>query len=358
MTRVALTFYGDSSARSAWSGTPRSLADALEGVGLRVEHVSAEPPLPRRLVERLRGRLGRDGDGAEIATATLRRRLRRAGQLDAVVQIGTDYVVAHDAPLATFEDMTVAQARRLEHPLLAGIADADLDDWTQRQRTAYERATACCVTSRWAADSIVDDYGVPRSRVHIVGLGRNLDPRPLARDWSRPRYLFVGQDWERKNGPAVVAAFGEVRRHVPEATLTIVGGRPPVSEAGVLVHDPLYLNRDGDRRRLEQLFESATCLVLPSLIEPSAIVHLEAAAAGVPSIGTTVGGVRDLIGEGGRLVSPDDRDALVAAMAELADGDTAAKLGAVARSHAEWFTWPKTAERIASAVGLETGDRA
>lgn len=352
MTSVALAFYGDSSARSAWSGTPRSLADALEGIGIQLEHVSAEPTRPRRIVERLRSKVGRDGDLAVAAGATLDRRLRRLGHVDAILQIGTDFIVSHEAPLATFEDMTVAQARRLDHPLLAGLSESYLDEWLERQRAAYERATACCATTRWAADSIVGDYGVPRSRVHVVGLGRNLDPVPRPRDWSRPRYLFVGQDWERKNGPAVVAAFREVRKAVPAATLTIVGGRPPVSGEGIRVSDPLYLNRDGDRKRLEQLFESATCLVLPSLIEPSAIVHLEAAAAGVPSIGTTVGGVRDLIGEGGRLVDPHDREALTASMLELADGGTARELGAIASRDAEWFTWRKTAERIAAALNL------
>jgi glycosyltransferase involved in cell wall biosynthesis len=99
-------------------------------------------------------------------------------------------------------------------------------------------------------------------------------------------------------------------------------------------------------------YEAATCLVLPSTIEPSAIVHLEAAAAGVPSIGTTVGGVEDLIGDGGRLVDPGDVDGLAAAMLELSDPELARDLGAAARRRAEWFTWPEIAKRIATVLDL------
>ena len=43
---------------------------------------------------------------------------------------------------------------------------------------------------------------------------------PLAvRDWSTPRYLFVGLDWERKNGQLVLDAFAQVRVQHPDAEL-------------------------------------------------------------------------------------------------------------------------------------------
>ncbi len=354
--KVAMTFYGDSSRRSAWSGTPRSLADAIEGLGFDLSHVSAVPrqlPLPGRLRHRLDAKRQLRVDDAERAGKALGRRLKREAPLDGIVQIGTEYLVPAGTPLATFEDMTVAQARALDHPLLADIPTDHLDEWVERQRQAYERAEACCVTTAWVRDSIVADYGIDPSKIHVVGLGRNLDPKPVERDWSQPRFLFVGQDWPRKNGAAVVHAFGELRKSVPDATLTLLGNCPPVDAPGVRVHEPLFLNHPHQRKQMEQLFESATCLVLPSLIEPSAIVHLEAAAAGVPSIGTAVGGVSDLVGDSGRLVDPHDPDALLSAMLELADGATASRLGAAARQRGEWYTWPKTAERIVTALGLE-----
>jgi glycosyltransferase involved in cell wall biosynthesis len=270
-----------------------------------------------------------------------------------VLQLGSEFTVPEGQRVATYDDMTVIQARRLGHPLLDGLAAAEVDAWAERQREIFARAAACFTAARWAADSVVEDYGVPAERVHVVGFGRNLDPRPAPREWSPPRYLFVGQDWRRKGGPTLLSAFRAVRERVPEATLTLVGHHPQVaSEPGVELTGGLYLNRAGDRERLERLYESSTCLVVPSEIEPAGIVYVEAGAAGVPSIGTTVGGAADMIGPGGRLVDPGDVEGLTAAMLELADPETAASLGAVAREHCRPFTWPEIADRIATVLGL------
>jgi hypothetical protein len=351
VSRIALAFEGDSREPAEWSGIPRNLADAFEGIGISVAHTAAQPG---RIQRGLRRRLGGGGgDSAEVAGKALARNLRRAGPVDAVLQVGSGFVVPEGPRLATFDDMTVLQARRLDHGLLQRLSEAEIDTWAGRQRSIYERAEACCVTTRWAAESVVSDYGIDPERVHVVGIGRNLDPRPLPREWSPPRFLFVGQDWKRKNGDGLLRAFREVRGRHPEATLAIVGNHPAVrAEPGVVLEGGLYLNQPRQRARMEELFESSTCLVLPSLIEPSAIVHLEAAAAGVPSIGTTVGGVADLVGESGRLVDPGDHEGLVAAMLELAEPETAERLGAAARERAEWFTWPKIARRIATVLRL------
>jgi glycosyltransferase involved in cell wall biosynthesis len=344
-SRLALAFEGDSREPSAWSGIPRNLADAFEGLGIEVEHASAEPGRIERLLRR--------GAPAERASAAVSRRLNRIGEVDVVLQLGSEFSVPDGLRVATFDDMTVVQARRLDHPLLHGLDDAEIDAWADRQRAIFERAEACFVAASWAAESVIGDYGIPEGRVHVVGFGRNLGPRPVPRDWLPPRYLFVGQDWRRKGGNALLAAFREVRDHLPDATLTVIGAHPGLdNEPGVVPLGGLYLNRPDDRERMVRAYESSTCLVVPSQIEPAGIVYLEAAAAGVPSIGTTIGGASDLIGQTGRLVAPGDQDALVAAMVELGDPETAQTLGDAARRRADWFTWPAIAKRIATVLDL------
>ena len=89
--------------------------------------------------------------------------------------------------------------------------------------------------THWAADSIVADCHVPRERVHVIGIGRNHVVAPaLDRDWDRPRFLFIGRDWKRKNGDAVVRAFREVRAKVPAAQLALVGGHPRIDSRASL----------------------------------------------------------------------------------------------------------------------------
>lgn len=194
------------------------------------------------------------------------------------------------------------------------------------------------------------DYGVPAEQVHVVGVGRNHSPRPAARDWERPRFLFVGGDWARKNGDRVVRAFRTVKTQFPEARLDLVGGHPRVDAEGVVGHGWLSLTAERDRRKLDFLFEAATCFVMPSLSEPAGIVYLEAGAAGVPSIGSTVGGSGELIGDAGCVVDPADDRALCDAMLRFAKGDEAHAAGQRALARSEHFEWTKVAERILDAL--------
>jgi glycogen synthase len=109
---------------------------------------------------------------------------------------------------------------------------------------------------------------------------------------------------------------------------------------------------EADRDRLDRLFGASTCFVMPSWHEPFGIVFSEASAAGMPSIGTTAGGCAELIVPPGRVVDPADEDALLAAMRELADPDTARRLGAAARERAQLFTWEAVGERMLRALGI------
>jgi glycosyltransferase involved in cell wall biosynthesis len=370
---VQIVFPGDARQR-LWSGIPHGLARGVRELGIESSHVSAE--LPRTLgapvtlalsaarirripsappAARLRSsrRAVREGSSelAALRSLALRRRLRRIGDGDAVVQIGTGYAVPSVEPVVTLEDMTIAQAVALKVPEWRAQPERCLRARAELQRRSYDHAIACCVASDWAARSLIDDYGVPSSKVHVVGLGRNHDPRPAPRDWTRPRFLFVGQDWTRKGGPELLLAFRSLRDRVPEATLDVVGEHPRLDIDGVRGHGPLALN---DRRRCDSvlaLFESATCCVMPSRFEPFGIVHVEAAAAGVPSIGTTVGGAAHAIGpDGGRLVPPEDVQALLGAMLELSNADTAMRMGAAALERSERFTWQAVARRVLEAL--------
>lgn len=376
MAAIGLVFPGDGRAPSARSGVPFSVARGLQQAGAEVRHIRSDlgRPLDRVALDCLTAiELGRLRAGPPSLRSSRRRafngpargalqswvgrrRVERAGELDGVVQIGSSYSVSVEGRTATHDDMTVAQAARAGYPGIAALSPRQLEARIERQRLAYERADACCVVTRWAARSVIEDYGIPAEKVHVVGAGRNRDPRAARRDWSRPRFLFVGKDWERKNGPLVLRAFARLRRDVEEARLDMVGGHPPIEAPGVTAHGPLRLDVESERQLVDRLFESATCFVMPSRHEPAGLVLAEASAAGIPSIGTTEGGSGELIGGAGRLVHPDDEDGLLAAMRELAEPDTAERLGACARRRSRLFTWHAVGERLLRALRLPALD--
>jgi glycosyltransferase involved in cell wall biosynthesis len=254
-------------------------------------------------------------------------------------------------PIATFEDMTVLQVQSHRYSGWDLLGERTINARVARQRRAYELATACCLTSPWAADSVIHDYGVLPEKVHVVGVGRNHTAATTgSRDWNQPRFLFVGIDWARKNGDAVVRAFTRLHRELPSARLDVVGGHPPLAQPGVTAHGVLRLDVPAQHSQLDALFSNATCFVMPSHSEASAIAYVEAGAAGLPSIGTSEGGSDFLIGDGGVIVNPKDDDALLDAMRLLSDPETAARLGEVARRRSELFTWKAVAERLLRAL--------
>lgn len=350
---MALVNQGDPTDPAAWSGVPARLSTGFEQAGCEVLPVHASFRGAARLGDLL-GMSWADQSASRAFVAgrsrAVNRSLRRADRLDGVVMVGSGYALSSPLPVVTFEDMTLAQAMRQGEPPYDSLSERGARRWLARQGRIYRGSRGCCLTSEWAARSVREDYEIPAAKVHVVGVGRNIDAGRPERDWSIPRFLFVGADWARKRGAAVVEAFAAVRRRFPEATLDLVGNHPRVDEPGVIEHGVLPLGSADGQRRYSELLRTATCFLMPSSHEPFGIAYLDAGASGLPSIGTTNGGAPEAIGEGGLVVDPDDREALAAAMLELADPDTAQRLGANAVAHAEPLTWRATAERLLRAL--------
>jgi glycosyltransferase involved in cell wall biosynthesis len=271
--------------------------------------------------------------------------------VDRAVLMGTTFEIPRTVPFVTYDDMTVGQFAALNRLPRRVVAP-----WAARQARALRDAVGCCVTGPWVTAALEAEYGVARERIAEVGIGANVVSPPVeGRDWSVARFLFIGVDWERKGGDRVLAAFRELRTAVPEAALELVGRTPGVSEPGVTDHGWIDMRTPDGLERLLAAFRRATCFVMPSRFEPFAIVHAEAGLAGVPSIGTTVGGVDAVIGPAGVTVPPGDHAALVRAMRELADPETARRYGEKAREHALRFTWENVVRRIAERLDGDHG---
>jgi glycosyltransferase involved in cell wall biosynthesis len=287
--------------------------------------------------------------------------LARAAPLDGVVAMGTEmYDLAtirpSGVPVATYDDGTLLQMWRCVDSDIrkSAFPEKAVHRWFARQASSSRAASVCCVSTGWAARSFTEDYGIEPERVHVVGMGHR--PRShdavVERDWSAPRFLFVGIDWRRKNGDAVVRAFGDVRNSFPNATLDVVGRHRQLDEPGVTGHGFLPREEAWAQERLDSLFARATAFVLPSRFDPSPIAYLEAASAGIPVIATTEGGAGELLGSAAITVHPDDHDALVSAMCRLADPAVCRSMGAQAARRAAESSWTDVATRILQALQL------
>jgi len=349
-----------------WSGVTRALVDELRRLGVYAGHRNATPwPRAASLIHRWLAATNRAGDAWNY-----RREMRALSRLrDAVAPLVTPgnadgwvHLLGGSGEVprgryVTLLEMSPSQivaagpswATSFGYP---GVSQRQLEWIARRQEEVCRKAYACCVASHWAGDSLVRDNGIDPAKVHVVGFGPNADLSPSPRDWTTPRFLFVGRDWERKNGDAVVRAFSRLRAELPAATLDVVGGHPRLDIDGVTGHGLLTVHEAAGRQRLEDLFARATCFVLPSFLEPFGLVYVEAAHAGLPSIATARGGMIDSVGDGGILIDPTDDEAIFAAMRRLSDPDTARSMGEHASRLAKRLTWPAYAQRVLRSLDL------
>lgn len=200
-------------------------------------------------------------------------------------------------------------------------------------RQVFQTAASLVAWSDWAKTSLVHDYGVDPRRIAVLAPGANrayfeIGERRLSKyppqTRTPVRLLFVGGDFARKGGPELIEAvrgLGDAcELHV--VSNGAVGTTPP----NVRVHRGVRPNS----AELLSLFSQSDLFVLPTHADCLALVLMEATAAGLPVITTTVGALPEAIlpGVSGMTVRPGDIGALrTAIQALLADSSLRARMG-------------------------------
>ena len=189
-------------------------------------------------------------------------------------------------------------------------------EWIDVEREVYLEATRVFIMSRHVGRSIVEHYGIDPARVSCVYAGSNVEltSAPLENDnYTNQSVLFVGVEWERKGGPALLAAFRRVRQHFPKATLTIVGSAPEINEPGVTVLGRIPIHE------VEAHMLRASVFCMPTKVEPFGIAPIEALVHRIPVVASRIGAMPDIIQheKTGLLVAPDSVDELALALIEL-----------------------------------------
>ncbi len=382
MSFTVLTFQGDPTDPTVMAGVTHAIYSELDRRGLAVEPPMRGMPLaidlplravalarwglegglPPRRFRHPRALLQEAGISHLPFAGISRLAGRRVAGDERITDVITYGAYLHDFPpavrLITYEDMTVLQGARSSSWWLSRVPRAEIRRLVKFVRRTYDRATVCCVPTAWVKDSMVEEFGVAPEKIAVVGIGRNRSPAYIAeRNWDSPHFLYVGMNWERKNGAMVLRAFERVRASLPDARLSVVGPAPALSAPGVTFYGLLSLGDAGSEERFAEIFAQATCFVLPALIETAGIANIEAMSAGLPVIGPTVGGAAELIGEGGTAVDPLAEDELVAAMERFADPQVASATGTLAARRAEQFTWPLVVQRMLdAAAAAEAGE--
>ena len=200
-------------------------------------------------------------------------------------------------------------------------------------------ADAIIAVSHHTKRDIVELYGAPADKIHVVYEGIDPEFTPGAADAiervrrhyspgpndaaPRPYCLMVGTLEPRKNHAAALRALARLKAMGFPQRLLVVGGRGWLFEPVQKLVDELGLANDVTfagyvpAADLPLLYTGADCVLLPSLYEGFGFPVIEAMACGAPVVCSNVSSLPEVAGDAALLVTPTDDEALATAIRRL-----------------------------------------
>jgi glycosyltransferase involved in cell wall biosynthesis len=253
---------------------------------------------------------------------------------------------------------TVGSARQFP------VTARDIDDRLSRARMVFDQIDLFVAPS----PSIAEEFsalGLDRSKIRVSDYGFGYLPRPDRRPSTRPlRIGFVGTLVWHKGAHVLIEAVRRLPEHAYE--LLIHGDVQVFPEYAADLRRraeglPVQFLGRFDSTGTSEVYRDLDLLVVPSLwLENSPLVIHEAFQAGVPVVGSRIGGIADLITDGrnGRLYNPESSGELAALLQSLIDNparldEWAAALPQVKTIAEDAREWERTyAELAAFPTGL------
>ena len=232
-----------------------------------------------------------------------------------------------ERPYAAFSDCTFRDYVDFYHRR-EQFQRGDLQRIEEAEASWLKNAQRALFTNDWAARRAIDHYRLDPSRVGVAGIYCETELPERDEYEGGKGFVFVATNFEAKGGPVVLAAFRELRRLHPEATLTIVGDRPSNlgAQEGVFFAGFLRKEIPQEQARYRQLLGRARALVHPTRSDIGPLVIVEAGYFGCPAVSTRRFAIPDLIEDkktGLLLEDPTSADELVAAMRQTLEDEEA-----------------------------------
>lgn len=244
-------------------------------------------------------------------------------------------------------------------------------------RYAYKKANAVICVSHFTESEIkkrmlgvktvVINNGVDFEKFQEENISHSEIP-----DGRSPIILGVGALKRRKGYHISISAMAEVKKQFPNL-LYVISGDQNDGRYFVELKDSVRQNQLEDNvkfieasdQELISLYHQADLFLLTPVnqdnhFEGFGLVYLEAAAAGLPSIGSSGCGAEDAIknNQTGLLVPQDDIEAISnAVMKLLGDRELLVKMGKNAKSFAAEMTWDKVAKETILLYNKSLSDR-
>lgn len=230
----------------------------------------------------------------------------------------------------------------------SGKAGEHLRDYPRQLREmAADPRVSFIAVSEAVRQRAITGYGLPAEKIEKVFIGVDVTafhPAPIPPSSRPPHILFVGRQVEKKGLEVLIRAMALVHRRFPEARVKVVGDGPLKERNEALARElraPVDFLGAKTSEDVRQLLGHSAIFCLPSVVSESGdaeglpISILEAQAAGVPVVTSSVGGRDEGITHGhtGFAFAEHDHEALAQHLcALLGDGELLDTMGREARA--------------------------
>jgi glycosyltransferase involved in cell wall biosynthesis len=175
------------------------------------------------------------------------------------------------------------------------------------EKQSLESAAMIFYTSDWAAKTAIENYNINPAKIKIVPRGANiicnrnlLSIKEIVSERSTDicNLLFIGIDWERKDGLKAVHIAEKLNALGIKTNLHIIGPEKlPLKTVPRFVYNHGYISKSSieGQKKIDKILSNAHFLLLPTIADCAPIVFSEANSFGVPCLSTNIGGIAGII---------------------------------------------------------------
>ncbi len=226
-----------------------------------------------------------------------------------------------------------------------------------------EKADLIATVSEYSGKDIIQSYGIPEDKIHVVYNGVHELYRPLDNDEKEktrklfsngcPYFVFIGTLHPRKNIINLLKAFDTFRSSVTGIKLIIVGDR--MFKTGEITTtwkgmkhraDVIFTGRH-EPSTLHKILGAAEALTYFPYYEGFGIPLVEAMYSEVPILASNVTSIPEVAGKAAVYAGPDNIKAMAELMHRIVmEKDLRNKLINEGRIQRQQFSWDKTADAL------------
>ncbi|MDO8505097.1 MAG: glycosyltransferase family 1 protein [bacterium] len=220
-------------------------------------------------------------------------------------------------------------------------------------RTLFTRADYVIAVSEHTKEDVAETYGIGEYKISVIYPGVNVEATFRSPQWrpeDRRYILYFGALEPRKNIIGIIEAFERLK---PREMLVLAGLSTSYTKelkkriAQSRLHDRIILKENPTEEEKTKLYAGAHVFVYPSYYEGFGFPPLEAMAAGVPVVASSVSSVSEICGDAALLVSPWSVQEIKDGMKILIEDEEMRKTYITAGyARVKEFSWEQSARKV------------